>query len=93
MVQLLYRVLLAQSDASLLAGLGLVRLLSVPFYFLLSRSFIERLRWLGYQVEGAVDQSSILISDTVELTRWLRLADNLRLEVGCCLLLWLLLLV
>ena len=93
MVQLLYRVLLAQSDASLLAGLGLVRLLSVPFYFLLSRSFIERLRWLGYQVEGAVDQSGILISDTVELTRWLRLADNLRLEVGCCLLLWLLLLV
>ena len=81
-MQLLHRVLLAQSDASLLAGLGLVRLLSVPFYFLLSRSFIERLRWLGYQVEGAVDQSGILIRDTEELVLWLSLAVGLGLETG-----------
>ena len=87
MPQLLDRVLLAQSEASLLAGLGLIRLISLPFYFILSLGFIERLRWLGYQVEGAVDQFFILIRDTVELARWLSLADDLRLEVGCCLLL------
>ena len=82
MPQLLDRVLLAQSETSLLAGLGLVRLISLPFYLHLSLGFIERLRWLGYQVKGAVDQSFILIRDTVELARWLSLADDLRLEVG-----------
>ena len=87
MPQLLDRVLLAQSETSLLAGLGLVRLISLPFYLHLSLGFIERLRWLGYQVKGAVDQSFILIRDTVELARWLSLADDLRLEVGLFLLL------
>ena len=87
MPQLLDRVLLAQSEASFLAGLGLVRLISLLFYLLLSLGFIERLSWLGYQVKGAVDHFFILISYTVELARWLSLADDLRLEVGCFLLL------
>ena len=64
---------------------------AVPIYLLLlSLCFIERLCWVDAQVKRAVDQSGILISDTVELALWLRLAGDLWLEAGSRLLLLLL---